>query len=186
MAQTKTDNSHLEDKVNLRINHLPPGDLRVLDCYSGKGTIWRTIKKRTGRNIKTLPIDVRKDIGFHLAGDNLDFLTTLDLSRFDVIDLDAYGVPYAQLKILFERQFGGMVFVTMIYAHMGQLPHGMLEEIGFTKEMIKKSPTLFCIHGWDYFKQWLAMNGVKDIFFYELADNYFKHYLCFRTGARDC
>jgi hypothetical protein len=86
----KTDNSYLQDKIHLRINHLPPGDepINVLDCYAGEGTIWRNIKRLAQpRTFRVLPIDTRKDIGFHLPGDNLGFLASLDLTKFHVIDL---------------------------------------------------------------------------------------------------
>lgn len=176
MGQTKTDNSKLAKKVRLRINHLPGGDLIVLDCYTGRGTIWKEVKKRTGRSIKTLPIDTRKDIGFHLPGDNVTFLVALDLTKFNVVDLDAYGIPYEQLRILFERKYHGVVFVTFIQSIMGGMTHSLLEEVGFTKEMIIKCPTLYAVRGWDYFLQWLAKNGITKIWHYSFDR---KHYLCF-------
>ncbi len=122
MAQTtKTNNSYLADKVALRVAHLPDREvLRVMDCYAGSGVVWSAVKKLTGRRIAVLPIDISADVdGFHLAGDNKQYLETMDLSRFDVIDLDAYGVPYDQLKIVLDRGFHGTVFVTFIQSVFG-------------------------------------------------------------------
>ena len=183
MAQTKkTDNSFERDKIDLRIKHLPSGEVRVLDCYTGYGLIWKGVKHLTGRDIKTLPIDTRDDdIGFHLHGNNQDFLATLDLSRFNVIDLDAYGVPYIQLKTLFERRYTGIVFVTFIQSLYGGLPYGLLTDIGFTEKMIKKSPSLFFKRGWEYFRQWLALNGVENIIHRSFNR---KHYLYFNCVAQ--
>ena len=61
----KTDNDFLRDKIDLRAAHLPAGDVRVLDCFSGRGLLWRGVEKITKRKIVSLPIDVRDDIGFH-------------------------------------------------------------------------------------------------------------------------
>jgi hypothetical protein len=160
----KTDNSYLRDKVDLRINHLPAGEVRVLDCYSGKGLIWAAVKEVSGRKIHTLPIDQRKDkLDFHLHGDNLEYLETLDLAPFNVVDLDAYGVPFAQIDCLVRRKYKGVVFVTAIQSVMGNLPWGMLEKIGFTRAQIEKAPILFARRGWEFFLQYLAQIGVKKI-----------------------
>jgi hypothetical protein len=187
MALTKTDNAYLRDKLQLRADHLPSGDIRVLDCFCGKGILWAGVEKMTNRKITTLPIDTRDDIDFfHLAGNNSDFLTTLNLSKFNVIDLDAYGVPYEQLKIIFERGYQGTVFVTFIQSIMGIMPMRLFQDVGFSEEMIKKSPTLFCKRGWEYFLQWLAAHGVTEIYHRSHAR---KHYLGFNCAGRsgaDC
>lgn len=100
MAQT--DNTYLADKVMLRVGHLPTNEpLRVLDCYGGKGLVWAGVKQVTKRKIMRLPIDIKKDMGFALPGHNQIYLESLDLTRFDAIDLDAYGIPYDQLKQVF-------------------------------------------------------------------------------------
>jgi len=177
----KTDNSYLRDKVDLRIGHLPAGKVRVLDCYAGKGMIWEAVKRISGRkDIRVLPIDQRHDrFDFHLHGDNLSYLQTIDLARFNVIDLDAYGVPFDQINCLVERKYKGVVFITMIQSIMGQLPHGMLERIGFAKHQIEKAPTLFGRRGWQYFLEYLAAVGVQQIFH---RSHKRKHYLAMVLG----
>lgn len=160
----KTDNSYLRDKVELRIKHLPEGDVRVLDCYAGQGLIWAAVKELTGRDIKVLPVDHRSDKGdFHLHGDNLEYLETLDLSKYNVIDLDAYGIPFDQIDCLARRKYSGVVFVTAIQTVMGQMPHSLLKRLGFTEAQIEKAPTLFGKRGWEYLLQYLASIGVKKI-----------------------
>lgn len=98
MASTtkKTFNSYLADKVQMRAQNIPKtGEVNVLDCYAGKGTIWRAVQLVTGREINTLPIDTTNSDGFfYMPGDNRSFLSIIDLERFAVVDLDAYGVPY--------------------------------------------------------------------------------------------
>ena len=172
---TKTDNSCLGDKLTIRINHLPDGDLRVLDCFGGEGTIWERIEKVTGRNIDCLPIDLKDNGRFRLPGDNLRFLKSLDLSKFNVIDLDAYGVPYKQLKTVFQSGYAGAVFVTFIQSYVGELPHEMLIDIGFTQSMINKCRTLLFKHGFDKFCQWLALQGVTKIT--HISPTPYKHYI---------
>lgn len=173
----KTDNSYLADKVGLRAGNLPAGKIiTVLDCFAGSGRIWRAVKRRhPGKDIRVLAMD-KKNIGFHLPGDNLAWLKSMDLSRFNVIDLDAYGVPYEQLKIILGRGYTGTVFVTFIQTIFGQMPKGLLIDIGFTDAMIYKAPALLNARGFDHFIEWLAGYGVKSII---RRDHAKKHYICF-------
>ena len=177
MAGTKkTDNHYLKDKIMLRASFIGDEPHNVLDCFGGRGEVWAGVDIVTGKRHGRLPIDIREDVGFHLHGDNTSYLESLELSRFTVIDLDAYGVPYEQLKTVFKRRYKGIVFVTFIQTMMGQLPYGLLEDVGFSREMIQKTPTLFGRRGWEYFLQWLALNGVKRI---EHRSKGRKHYLGF-------
>lgn len=178
---TKTDNHFLRDKIALRASHLPDGDVRVLDCYGGKGVVWRGVERLTGRAIKRLPIDIRRDIDtFRLAGDNESWLLSIDLSKFNVIDLDAYGQPIEQLQTIFERGYIGVVFVTFIQTALGKVHNRMLEDVGFTHEMVQKCPTLFARRGFEYFLDWLARHGVTSVSHRSAGR---KHYLCFVSGA---
>jgi hypothetical protein len=177
---TKTANIYLSDKVALRANHLPVGrELYILDCFAGKGLIWAAVKELTGRHIVTLPIDTDKAVGFRLPGDNRAYLDTLDLDQFDAIDLDAYGIPYDQLKIVLERGYRGAVFVTFIQSIYGQMPVRLLQDVGFSKEMVDRTPTIFGDNGWSYFLEWLALQGVKQVVH---RSHLRKHYLYFSLG----
>lgn len=180
----QTNNSYLADKVALRAGHLPGADpIRVLDCFAGDEKIWKAVKKITGRRILTLPVDIKQyaENAFYLPGDNLVYLKSLDLSRFDAIDLDAYRVPYDQLEIVFQSQFNGMLYVTFIQSVFGGLPHGLLCAIGFTVEQLKTIPTMFGRSGWFYFKQYLAARGVAS--FYHRSHER-KHYLAINCAER--
>lgn len=181
MAQTKVNNSFLKDKIALRINHLPDGDLRVLDCFAGSGLIWQAIARALPeRSIKVLPIDTQPyDGAFRLPGDNRRYLSELDLSRFNVIDLDAYGVPIEQLETIFERGYNGVVFVTFIQSAYGTMPYAALQAIGFSESQIEKCPTLFSERGWKYFREYLALRGVRRIVHRSRER---KHYLAFNCA----
>jgi hypothetical protein len=164
MAQIKTNNSYLSDKVALRVAHLPEKNpLYVLDCFAGDGKIWKAVERLTGRELRVLPIDTIDYGMFYLPGDNMSYLKSIDLDRYDVIDLDAYGIPYEQLKELFERNYHGVVFVTFIQSIFGTINHGLLKDIGFSNEQINKIPTLFGKRGWEYFIEWLGLHGVEKI-----------------------
>jgi hypothetical protein len=165
-VRIKTDNSFLREKVELRIRYLPKKDkIKVLDCFAGKGVIWSIIKSKVKDvDIQVVGIDL-KEYGTNLKGNNVKYLLGMDLSKFDVIDLDAYGIPYEQLEVLFKKDYHGTIFITFIQTLYGGLPYGMLEQIGFTRSMIEKCPTLFFKNGFEKFLEYLAKNGISDIIY---------------------
>jgi hypothetical protein len=178
---TKTDNSYLADKVGMRVKHLPRGPITVLDCFAGTGRIWRGVKRRLpDREIKILGMEKQNYNTFHLPGDNVGWLADMDLSRFNVIDLDAYGVPYDQLRILFARKYHGTVFVTFVQLNVHSMPKGLLLDVGFTEDMYQKSPMLLCTRGFEYFQEWLAIKGLKHYAHrWHQGTRSQKHYLAF-------
>lgn len=174
----KTDNSELEAKVLLRLESLdavPRTPVRVLECYGGDGEIWKQVRARTQRGIEILRIEKRTDrSGVYLKGDNLKFLGSIDFSDFDIVDLDAYGIPFAQLKMVFEKGFMGVVHVTAIQSAMGALPTGLLTATGYSKEMLKKCRTLFYKNGDEQLLGYLAKKGISKIRRYKSGrKNYF-------------
>lgn len=176
MGDTKTNNSYLQEKINLRLHNLPnKKNIKVLECYGGEGLIWNEIRK-TRPDIKVLRIERNQTSQVVLSGDNVKWMKSLKLNQFDIIDLDAYWVPFVQLEILFQQKFKGIVFVTFIQTMMGQLPHGFLHALGYTKAMIKKCPTLFSKNGWLKMKHYLSTKGVKRLKFIRIGN---KNYFCF-------
>lgn len=165
MKQARTDNSYLADKIALRLSMIPKKEsLNVIDAFHGQGTIWKNIQKKYPGQIKITKIDTeQKDELFIFLGDNKKFLSSLPLNKYDVIDLDAYGIPYEQLKIIFTRQFKGLVFVTFIQSIMGRLQNDFLIDLGYTLKMIEKCPSLFCKNGQKKFMQWLGLHGVERV-----------------------
>jgi len=174
----KTDNSFIEEKVLLRletINKINKNKITILEAYAGSGVIWNEVKKRTPKDIDILKIELKNDKkGVYLKGDNSKFIPLFDYSIYDIIDFDAYGVPYFQLKTIFLKGFKGFVHVTFIQSGMGRLPNGMLEELGYTKNMLRKCSTLFSKNGMDKMEQYLSLHGVKNIIGYFIdRKNYF-------------
>lgn len=177
MDKNKTDNSFFDEKIKLRCNHLPQKEsIAVLDCYSGTGKIWNEVATRTGKVIRILPIDKekkRKDA--FLQGDNLKFLTSIDLSIFDIIDLDAYGVPFRQLDTVLKRSVPGhIIFITFIQSMFGTIPLQMLKKIGYTESMVRKCPALFNKNGFEKFKQFLCLYGIRKMTHFSTGR---KHYI---------
>jgi len=183
LNRAQTDNSFPEEKIGLRTKHLPDKrKIRVLDCFAGDGTIWQSVQMQTEKSLIVTSIE-KEDRGSALAlkGDNVKWLRVLDLSKFDVIDLDAYGVPFRQLEILFGRirkRTGKMhVFVTYIQRQPGVLPFGMLDILGYPRSMIRKCPTMFYREGWKKFLLYLGKRGVTEVIHRSYQK---KHYLFFR------
>ena len=163
MNKVQTDNSYFDAKVKLRIDHLPnKKSLNVLDLFGGDGLIWNEIIKQTGKNISVLRMDVKSDKpGVYLKGDNTKFLKLMDLKQFDIIDVDAYGVPFKQLKIIFQKKYKGLIFITYIQSVFGRLPKQMLFELNYTERMIQKIPTMFNRDGIEKLKNWMSLYSIK-------------------------
>jgi len=170
MSKVQTDNSYLELKIEMRVKHLPPKEyISVLDIYSGDGLIWNAVKSRTNKKITVLRIDRKLDKkGVYLKGDNLKYLDSIDLDQFDVIDVDAYVIPFKQLKNILERNYKGVVFITYIQSMFGALPKEMLMQLGFSSAMIKKIPSIFNQKGLQKLFDWLSIKGIKKVKYYDL------------------
>lgn len=183
-ATKKTDNHYLADKVELRLQYSPwrkGRQLRVLDAFGGKGVVWAAVQERSGMKVDRVSIDLRKDMQqFHLHGDNLKVIPSIDVNGFDVVDLDAYGVPCAQIELLAKAAFTGVVFVTCIQTAQGTIPKALLDRICIPSAVSKLAPTLVARRGWEYFKEWLATIGVFQIVH---RSNSRKHYLAFRFNG---
>lgn len=163
-TKTNNDLEMLQGKINLRIDsigHLK--DVAVLELFGGEGILWSEVKKQTGKHIEVLSIDINKYKRLQLQGDNTKFINSLDLSMFDVIDIDAWGSPYKQLDMILKRGYTGIVHCTFIQTMMGSLSKDMLLSLGYTQAMIEKIPSIFNKNGIDKFKQYLANKGVKQI-----------------------
>ena len=175
-----SDNSCLDAKVDLRYGHLPDGDITVLDAFGGFGVVWQAVASKCPSK-KILRVGIDKEPRPNcVQGDNRKLMKGLTLSNFSVIDLDAYGCPYDQLQILFDRKYKGTVFFTMIQTGLRTVPLKLLEVNGISKDMYKQCPTLFGKIGWQLMKEWLAENGVTTLWHRSASmPGSDKHYCCF-------
>ena len=163
-----TDNSLMEAKVLLRLDHLPKGNLVVLDAFGGFGAVWREVALRSGREIARVGID-KQDRPGCLKGDNRKWLKGMDLSQFTVIDLDAYGVPYDQVMILKNKKYKGHVFFTFITVGMGAIP---IKLVG-NRDAWKACPTIWGQIAWRLWLDYLGSLGVKRVWH---RSEFRKHY----------
>lgn len=167
----KTDNSHFEAKVQLRLQVVAEtgkDTVTVLELFAGKSLLWAEVKKRTDVNIRMLSIEKERGKNpLALGGDNMKFLPSLDLSQFDIIDIDAYGSCFNQLNYVMEHDFTGYIICTDIQSIFGRTSDQLLERAGFTRTMIKKIPTLINAHANEALWAYLADYG------YEHATGFF-------------
>jgi len=155
--------------------HLP--ELCVLDCFAGYGNMWRGIEKKL-----YITMDERRKCKPDLLGDNVKYLHKLNLAEYNIIDLDAYGIPDKQLKAIFENKTivpGTVVFFTFIQLKnsFGAIPHLILIDLGYTKTMLQKIPTLFKKNGFEKFCNWLAIHGVKKLFYLQKKDKVYGYFI---------
>ena len=170
------------DKVELRINHIPwKKKITVLDTFHGAGTIWKSVERKIEKEIQVIGIDKErgKGNGLQREGDNIKFIATMGLELYDVIDLDAYGIPYQILREIFKNgtaKPGAAVFATFIQSIHGRLPNAMLKDLGYTNAMMKKAPLLLCRSGFDKFKQYLGNQGIRNITYIQKNRKYYLHF----------
>lgn len=182
MTNKQTDNSHLEEKVALRLeslNLIDKQNIVVLEAFAGDGLIWQTVESQTNKSLIILKIDKKEGKkGVYLKGDNMKFISMFDFDRFDIIDLDAYGSPFNQLEVVFLKKFKGIVHCTFIQSGMGKLNNALLIHLGYSKNMIQKIPSLFNKNGRDKIYEYLANKGIENVFTVEVDR---KTYFYFQT-----
>jgi len=112
----KTDNRNLSAKVALRRHVLDANGItscRVLDLFAGEGHIWKAMAKHI--TLETyMPVDRKPRMaGTVKATITPRFLSALDLTRFNVIDVDTYGEPWEfYLQLLGQITTPSAVFLT--------------------------------------------------------------------------
>lgn len=135
MRQVFTENSHLRTKVRLRlelIDEIGKDKIHVLDAFAGQGLVWKEIQRqRPDLQVTTVGIEKRKYVNPNvIMGDNRKAMKGMDLTVFDIIDLDAFGCPWEQLAIAAERAPNVPVVLTHISVTLGPVPKGLLKAAG--------------------------------------------------------
>jgi len=187
MNRVQIDSDYFGDKVKLRIDHLPcQSPLLVLDAFGADSAIWNEVIETTKRQIQIARIEIKKNKkGAYLQGNNLKYLKNMDLNQYDIIDLDSYGIPYAQMEMVFDfakkKLLECTVFVTAIQSQFGMLPRNMIYDLGYSKDMVRKIPTIFNRNGFDKILQYLSTRGVREIFHRGTSR---KHYFCFKISRK--
>ena len=173
-CDTKTDNKSIANKIFLRreaTKHL--GALSVLDLYAGNNVLWRNFEKE-----KYFGIEVIKGKGKNLNTDTRRVIDALDLSQYNVIDCDSYGIAFdIYKKILTNKSLrnGTVVIYTAIVNGFTQIQKEGMKMFGLEK-MFHKCSTLFNPQGIEFFYGMLGNFGVDKVKYYEVKDAYLKHY----------
>jgi hypothetical protein len=176
---TKTDNKSVANKVFLRrkaTEHLT--SLRVLDLYAGNNTLWNNFEKE-----KYFGIEIVKGKGKNLQANTRRVFDSLDLSLYNVIDCDSYGIAFDIYKKILENKTlksGTVIIYTAITNAFTQMQSEGIKMFGLSK-MFKKCSTLFNEKGIDYFYGMLGNYGISEVNYYEVIDAYKKHYGYFLT-----
>lgn len=167
----------MSDKINLRKKYLPKKKtIKVLDLFGGYGEIWDNIQKDFNGTIHITRVEKRKECGVgNLIGDNMKFLPSLQLSDYDIIDIDAYGIPFNQIDYVLSQGFKGEIFITFIHTFNRTLPKKMLFKLGYTEKMIKKNQQLFSRNRLEKLKNVLSLYGIKDIQYIEHGNKVYAH-----------
>lgn len=163
---SQRDNTDKGVKIDIRRRILaelstPP---HVLECFAGEGKIYTACYQ----DMDYLGLDRKKitDGRNMLNIDNLKFLRSADLSRFNVFDCDAYGSPWHQFLIILKRRRMASteqlaIFLTdglQFKAAMGDLPHGLKPYCGIPEKM--RVPCL--ARHMDYIRSLVVTNACKD------------------------
>lgn len=167
--------SPLMMKIKLRsenIGHRPITS--VIDAYHGNGEVWRGVKKTLIKNFNVHVLGLtnkttsKKSIS--LQGNVIKHIKSLDLSGFDIIDIDAPGSPYNALKAVLRNKSikKARVFFTLNQIMGHGLDNKMLHDLGFSQSMVKKARPMLKPRAFELFKGWLGRNGIKKLNYYGL------------------
>jgi len=124
---------HLRSEVLARVS-----PSRVLDVYAGRGEMWSAVWHRAGRYLGVDRRMWRSDEPHNrLVMDNMRALEVLDLSAFNIFDIDAYGEPWSRARLISGRrkwapgEQGAMLFTdgTSLKIRFGQMPKSALRLI---------------------------------------------------------
>lgn len=130
----KVDNhqAYAQEKLALRIEAIrrlgEPRSIVVLDAYHGHGVMWGDVRRALPDwDIQLFRSDREQRKAGTLRVDNARLLASLDLARFDLIDLDAYGWPIDQITLCAHKAPNTMVVSTRIqgFSKMAMMPSAL-------------------------------------------------------------
>ena len=170
-----TDNASVKNKLKLRkeaVKNLK--ELKVLDLYAGKNVLWNHFDKA-----RYFGIEKEKGKGRNLYGDNIKVIPSLDLSDFNVIDCDSYGIPVQVIDELYKNptlKKGTIIIYTAISNSMSSLSITLLEKYNMRK-MFRKCESLLSNKSHELFYGFLYDLGVRQVREYqEESKNFVKRY----------
>ena len=172
----RTDNFDILSKINLRreaTENIKDGKIKVLDLFAGENKLWKNFQKE-----KYFGVEKEKGKGKNLYGDNIKIIPTLDLSQFNVIDCDSYGIPYEQIFLIFKNKTlckNTVVLYTCITNRMSNMSKLCIQRNNLDK-IYKKTRTIMNGKSIAYFYNLLIENGINVVREYEIKSNFIKKY----------
>lgn len=177
----KTDNLSVNNKIFIRkqaIKNL--SEIKVLDLFAGKNVLWKNIKTD-----KYFGIDNSPNKGKNLVADTHKIISSINLSEFNVIDVDSYGISFDIYKhILSQKNLrkDTIVIYTAITNEFTKIQNVAKKEFGFN-EFYNKAPSLFNARAIEFFYEMLGKYGIKEVYYYEIRDHFTKHYGYFKINT---
>lgn len=171
---TKTDNKSIANKIFIRtesIKHLD--EINVLDLFAGRNVLWNNISTNN-----YFGIDIENNKGKNLKSDTRKVLQSLDLSTYNVIDCDSYGIAFDVYKNLLERndvKKGTVILYTLITNEFTKIQNTAKFYFNY-KHFYNKAPSLFNARAIEFFYELLAEYGIKEVVYFGIRDNFDKHY----------
>lgn len=171
---TKTDNKSIANKIFIRkeaIKNLK--EVRVLDLFAGRNVLWNNIKTD-----KYFGIDIATNKGKNLNADTRQVFDSIDLSGFNVIDCDSYGIAFDLYKKILTNlniRKGTIIIYTLITNEFTKIQNEAKKEFNF-KHFYDKAPSLFNARAIEFFYEMLANYGIKEVNYYSIRDKFEKHY----------
>jgi hypothetical protein len=166
---TKTDNYKINYKIYLREKAVEGlKELRVLDVFAGNNLLWNKFDKA-----KYYGIEIIKGKGKNLNANNLKVLPSLDLSQYNIIDLDSYGIPAHQIEALYNNltlKKGTICIYTCISNGLSGVNKNLINHFGLSR-ICKKCKTLINKKNKELFYAFLFDKGVKQVFDYTVKSN---------------
>jgi len=141
----KTDNhpSAHPSKVQLRrlvMEAIGADRARVFDAFAGSGVMYRAAWHQAGLGYVGCDLRWFRDGRLAYVADNRRVMRAIDLSSFNVFDLDAYGAPWEQALILADRREvapGELVGIVLtdgaaLNIKLGGMPKALRQIVGLT------------------------------------------------------
>ena len=155
----KTDNTNVGKKISLRKQATANlNELRVLDLFAGKNVLWANIDCARYYGIEEV-----KGKGRNLNADNMKVIDNLNLSDFNVIDVDSYGIPFNQIYKIFSNKTlanGTVIVYTLITNKMCSINKYCLKNFRLEK-MYGKCKVLINAKARELFYAFLYESGVR-------------------------
>ncbi len=179
LQSTKTDNKSIANKLFIRRKAICGlEEVNVLDLFGGRNVLWNNLPTD-----RYFGVEVAEGKGKNLKADSHRIFDTLDIGKFNVIDVDSYGISFDIYKKILRSdkvRSGTIVIYTAITNEFTKIQNEAKKEFGFQK-FYDKAPSLFNARAIEFFYEMLAQYDVQEVNYYEVKDHFTKHYGYFRV-----